>query len=267
MKPLLEVKHLQTTFQASQRTVKAVDDVSFSIERGGRLGIVGESGSGKSITALSILNLILPPGKIVGGEVLFSDNEKTVDLLKISENELRAVRGRKIAMVFQEAMTSLNPVFTIGDQILEVVTLHQHLTGTQAWDKVLESLSWVKISDPARVAKSYPHELSGGMRQRAMIAMALVCQPDLLIADEPTTALDVTIQAQVLDLLKDIQQKMGMALILITHDLGIVAETVDHVLVMKSGKIVEQASVMDIFQKPQHPYTQALLKALPVWAS
>lgn len=265
MKPLLEVKHLQTTFETSQRTVKAVNDVSFSIQRGGRLGIVGESGSGKSITALSILNLILPPGKIIAGEILFSGNEKTVDLLKLSEEELRGVRGRKIGMVFQEAMTSLNPVFTIGEQILEVVQLHQRLKGSEAWDKVLESLSWVKISDPARVAKSYPHELSGGMRQRAMIAMALVCQPDLLIADEPTTALDVTIQAQVLDLLKDIQQRMGMALILITHDLGIVAETVEYVLVMKAGKIVEQSPVMDIFKNPQHPYTQSLLKALPVW--
>lgn len=265
MSSLLQIKNLKTHFETSQGPVKAVDDVSFSIQRGGRLGIVGESGSGKSITALSILRLIASPGKIVGGEILFHSQDTVVDLLKISEPDMRKIRGKKIAMVFQEAMTSLNPVFTIGDQILEVVELHQGLKGQAAWKKVIESLTLVKISDPERVARGYPHELSGGMRQRAMIAMALSCQPDLLIADEPTTALDVTIQAQVLDLLKELQQKMGMALILITHDLGIIAETVDEVLVMKSGKIVESGSVLDIFQKPKHPYTQSLLKAIPLW--
>ncbi len=263
MTPLLEVAHLKAYFETRQGTVKAVDDVSFSVAAGARLGIVGESGSGKSITALSLLRLVSPPGRIVGGTVSFQG----VDLLKLSETEIRKYRGKKIAMVFQEAMTSLNPVFTIGDQILEVVILHQGIRGKAAWAQVLESLALVKIPDPDRVARSYPHELSGGMRQRAMIAMALSCRPDLLIADEPTTALDVTIQAQVLDLLKELQAQMGMALILITHDLGIVAETVDHVLVMKSGKIVESGTVLNVFQNPSHPYTRSLFNSIPAWIS
>lgn len=254
MEPLLKVENLKTYFLNSL-IVKAVDGISFSVSQGGRLGIVGESGSGKSITALSILRLVDPPGKIVDGKIFF----KGQNLLSLSESEMRKIRGGRIAMVFQEAMTSLNPVFTIGNQIEESVSLHQDLQKKDRWGKVLESLSLVGIPDPERVARSYPHELSGGMRQRAMIAMALSCEPDLLIADEPTTALDVTIQAQVLELLKELQKKLGMALILITHDLGVIAETVEDVVVMYEGKIVEQASVHDIFKRPQHSYTQKLL--------
>ncbi len=255
MEPLLSIENLKTHFFTSQGVVKAIDGISFSVPRGGRVGIVGESGCGKSMTALSILRLIYPPGKIVDGKIFFEGK----DLLLSSENEMRKIRGARIAMVFQEAMTSLNPVFTIGNQIEESVSLHQNLQKKDRWNKVLESLSLVGIPDPERVARSYPHELSGGMRQRAMIAMALSCEPDLLIADEPTTALDVTIQAQVLELLKELQKKLGMALILITHDLGVIAETVDEVLVMYAGKIVEQGSVRDIFKKPKHTYTQKLL--------
>lgn len=264
MEDLLKIQNLKTYFFTSSGTVKAVDDVSLSLGAGDRVGIVGESGSGKSVTALSLLRLVSPPGRIVGGRVLFSQNGEFVDLLSLPADRLRSVRGGKIAMIFQEPMSSLNPVFTVGDQIAEAVFLHQKgLSKAEVEKKVIESLTLVRISDPERVAGSYPHELSGGMRQRVMIAMALSCRPALLIADEPTTALDVTIQAQVLNLLKDLQEKLKMAFILITHDLGIIAETVDRVEVMYAGRIVEEAATGELFRQPRHPYTKALLKALP----
>ncbi|MBI2082849.1 MAG: ABC transporter ATP-binding protein [Deltaproteobacteria bacterium] len=254
---LLSVENLKTHFFTSQGIMKAVDGVSFSLEEGGRLGIVGESGSGKSVTALSILRLVSSPGKIVGGKIVFEGR----DLLTMSEEGIREVRGGKIAMVFQEPSTSLNPVFTIGNQIEEVLQLHQpELSRQKRGEKVVESLDLVKIADPKRVAKSYPHELSGGMKQRAMIAMALSCRPRLLIADEPTTALDVTVQAQVLELLNELQSSLGMALILITHDLGIVAESVDQVVVMKEGVVVESGKTERIVGKPEHPYTKHLME-------
>ena len=257
MDALLTVENLRTHFFTSAGVVKAVDGVGFSVNRGGRLGIVGESGSGKSVTALSILKLVSPPGRIVGGRVLLDG----VDLLPLSEPEMRRVRGRRIAMVFQEPATSLNPVFTIGDQIGESVRLHQpQWGGKERQEKVLEALELVRIADPARVAGSYPHELSGGMKQRAMIAMALSSRPDLLIADEPTTALDVTVQAQVLDLLEELQRELGMALILITHDIGIIAETADQVVVMQGGRVVESADVSSLFRNPRHPYTRSLME-------
>ncbi|HEX5036407.1 MAG TPA: ABC transporter ATP-binding protein [bacterium] len=264
MNPLLTIDNLQTHFFTSNGVVKAVDGVSLSIPAGGTLGIVGESGSGKSVTALSILRLVSEPGRIVGGRILFQRGKETVDLLSLPQDKLRDVRGGRIAMVFQEPMTSLNPVFTIGNQIEEAVALHQKgLSRSDRKAKVIESLSLVRVPDPDRVAASYPHELSGGMRQRAMIAMALSCRPELLIADEPTTALDVTIQAQVLALLNELREKLRMALILITHDLGIIAETVDSVAVMYAGKVVETGPTKDLFAAPRHPYTRALLKALP----
>ncbi|MBI1909325.1 MAG: ABC transporter ATP-binding protein [Deltaproteobacteria bacterium] len=262
MEPLLTVENLKTYFLTSRGTVKAVDDVSFTINRGQTLGLVGESGSGKSVTALSLLRLVSPPGQIIGGKILMNNS---TDLLKLPEEEMRKIRGQKIAMVFQEPMTSLNPVFTIANQIEEAIAIHQKCPSPEGREKMLESLRLVGIPDPIRVAKSYPHELSGGMRQRGMIAMALACQPELLVADEPTTALDVTIQAQVLELLKELQKKLGMALILITHDLGVVAETVETVMVMYAGKIVESAPTREIFANPRHPYTKALLGAIPRW--
>jgi peptide/nickel transport system ATP-binding protein len=264
MGPLLEIQDLKTHFFTSNGVVKAVDGVSLSIPEGGTLGIVGESGSGKSVTALSILRLVSEPGRIIGGKILFNQGRESVDLLSLPADKLRDVRGGKIAMIFQEPMTSLNPVFTIGDQIEEAVGLHQKgLSKSQRWEKVVESLSLVRVPDPERVARAYPHELSGGMRQRAMIAMALSCRPALLIADEPTTALDVTIQAQVLALLNELKEKLKMALILITHDLGIIAETVENVAVMYAGRVVETASTGALFENPRHPYTRALLKSLP----
>jgi oligopeptide/dipeptide ABC transporter ATP-binding protein len=272
MNELLKIENLKTYFYTSSGVVKAVDDVSFSVPKKGRLGIVGESGCGKSITSLSILRLVSSPGKIIGGKILFNppnppfskgDEGGFIDLLAASENTMRKIRGGKIAMIFQEPMTSLNPVFTVGNQIEEAVELHQDLSKAERWETVIESLRLVGIPDPERIAKSYPHELSGGMRQRVMIAMALSCRPALLIADEPTTALDVTIQAQVLALLKDVQEKLGMAFILITHDLGVIAETVDEVAVMYAGKIVERASTEALFEHPRHPYTRALLHSLP----
>ncbi|MBI2980868.1 MAG: ABC transporter ATP-binding protein [Deltaproteobacteria bacterium] len=257
MGELLKVENLKTYFFTSQGVGKAVDGVSFSVKEGGRLGIVGESGSGKSVTALSLLRLVSPPGRIVGGRVLFDGS----DLLGASEEKMREVRGGKIAMVFQEPGSSLNPVFTIGSQIEEAVELHQKtLSPDERRKKVLESLELVKIADPGRVAKSYPHELSGGMKQRAMIAMALSCRPRLLIADEPTTALDVTVQAQVLDLLGDLQSSLGMALILITHDLGIVSEAADDLIVMKEGVVVESGKTATIIRGARHPYTRHLME-------
>ncbi len=254
---LLEVCDLHTHFETDEGVGRAVDGVSFAVDRGRTLGILGESGCGKSVTALSILRLVSPPGRVVSGRVLFRGR----DLLHLSEREMRAVRGGEIAMVFQEPMTSLNPVFTVGNQIAEAIRLHQRLEGTRVRERVIAALRRVEIPEPERRAKSYPHELSGGMRQRAMIAMALACEPSLLIADEPTTALDVTIQAQILELLRGLRASLGMAMILITHDLGIVAEQADEVAVMYAGRIVERASVVDLFERPLHPYTVALMEA------
>lgn len=259
MENLLQVQSLKTHFFTSRGVVKAVDDISFSVRPGGRLGILGESGSGKSVTALSILRLVSPPGRITSGKIIFSPSNQ--DLLSLPEKEMRSIRGGKIAMVFQEPTTSLNPVFTIGNQIEEAIGLHQpECNHRERKERGVEALRLVQIADPARIAESYPHELSGGMKQRAMIAMALSCRPDLLIADEPTTALDVTIQLQILDLLHELQEKLGMALILITHDMGIIAETMQEVLVMQEGKIVETGKVTEVFKTPRHPYTQKLME-------
>jgi oligopeptide/dipeptide ABC transporter ATP-binding protein len=257
---LLEVKNLRTYFFTDEGIVKAVDDVSFGLKKGESLGIVGESGSGKSVTALSIMRLIQdPPGKIIGGEIIFRGE----DLLKKKEEEMREVRGNKISMVFQDPMTSLNPVFTIGDQIMEAIILHQKLDKVSARKKAIEMLEIVRIPEASKRIGEYPHQFSGGMRQRVMIAMALSCNPEILIADEPTTALDVTIQAQIIELIKQLQKDLGMSLILITHDMGIVAESCQNVLVMYAGKVVEYADVRTIFKKPSHPYTIGLLESVP----
>ena len=240
--------------------VKAVDDVSFEIDSGETLALVGESGCGKSVTSLSILRLIQePPGKIVGGEIKYNGQ----DLLKLSKKEMRRVRGNDISMIFQEPMTSLNPLFTVGNQIREALHLHQGMNKAEAKEKCVEMLELVGIPDAGKRVKNYPHEMSGGMRQRVMIAMALACNPRLLIADEPTTALDVTIQAQILDLIKDLRKKLGMALLLITHDFGIVAEMADRVGVMYSGKIIEYGNLRQLFHTPRHPYTVGLLNSIP----
>jgi oligopeptide/dipeptide ABC transporter ATP-binding protein len=257
---LLDVRDLRTYFHVMDGLVKAVDGVSYSIRRGSTLGIVGESGCGKSVTALSIMRLLdIPPAEIVSGEVMFQGR----DLLQLDEDEMRHVRGNDIAMIFQEPMTSLNPVFTVGDQIAEAVILHQHLSRKSAWDKAVESLKAVGINNPERRVKQYPHEMSGGMRQRVMIAMALSCDPKLLIADEPTTALDVTIQAQILELIRRVQDETGAALMLITHDLGVVAETVNEIVVMYAGRVVEQGTVDEVLLAPKHPYTEGLLTSIP----
>jgi oligopeptide/dipeptide ABC transporter ATP-binding protein len=257
---LLQVKNLKTHFFTDEGVARAVDGMDFEIYKGQTLGIIGESGCGKSVSALSILQLIAsPPGKIVEGEIIF-DGE---DLLKKSNAEIRKIRGDSISMIFQEPMTSLNPVYTIGNQIMETILFHQHLTKREAHEKAVEMLRLVGISDPEKRVREYPHQLSGGMRQRAMIAMALSCNPKLLIADEPTTALDVTIQAQILQLIRKIREEIGMAVMLITHDLGVIAEVADHVVVAYAGKAVESASVHDIFKKPLHPYTQALYDSIP----
>jgi oligopeptide/dipeptide ABC transporter ATP-binding protein len=260
MPELLRVKDLCTSFFTADGEVRAVDGVSFEIEEGKTLGLVGESGCGKSVTSLSIMRLIpSPPGRITGGEMFYDGK----DLLKLNGEQMRKIRGNEISMIFQEPMTSLNPVFTIGNQIGEAIRLHQGLGKKETRDKTVEMLRLVKIADPESRVSSYPHQLSGGMRQRAMIAMALSCNPSLLIADEPTTALDVTIQAQILELMKELQEKIGMALLLITHDLGVVAEQADSVAIMYAGKIVEQASAKAIFDHPLHPYTVGLLNSLP----
>jgi len=257
---VLDVKNLQTVFFTNSGLFRAVDDVSFHVHRGETLAIVGESGCGKSVSALSIMRLVPdPPGRIVGGSV----NLEGTDLLKLSDAEMRQIRGNRISMIFQEPMTSLNPVMRIGDQITEVVQLHQTMTNKQAWAKAVEMLRLVRIPEPERRAHEYPHQLSGGMRQRAMIAMALACRPTLLIADEPTTALDVTIQAQILALIVDLQKTLGTGLILITHDLGVVAQTAQRVIVMYAGKKVEEATVEDLFEKPLHPYTRGLMASMP----
>ena len=257
---VLDVKNLETVFFTNSGLFKAVDDVSFSVRRGETLAIVGESGCGKSVTALSIMRLVPdPPGRIVAGSVTLEGT----DLLRLDEDEMRAIRGNRISMIFQEPMTSLNPVMRIGDQITEAVRLHQSMTSKQAWAKAVEMLRLVRIPEPERRATEYPHQLSGGMRQRAMIAMALACRPALLIADEPTTALDVTIQAQILALIVELQRELGTGLILITHDLGVVAQTAQRVIVMYAGKKVEEASVEALFETPRHPYTRGLMASMP----
>ena len=258
--PLLEIENLQTHFFTAAGVVKAVNGVSYDVRAGEVLGVVGESGCGKSVTALSILRLVAdPPGRIVGGAVRFDGT----NLLELSEAEMEEVRGNDISMIFQEPMTSLNPLMTIGRQITEAIVLHQGLARRDAMDRATEMLRRVHIPEPERRVHAYPHQLSGGMRQRAMIAMALSCNPKLLIADEPTTALDVTIQAQILDLMRELQDNYGTAIILITHDMGVVAENADRVVVMYAGRKVEEAKADDLFERPGHPYTRGLLHSLP----
>jgi peptide/nickel transport system ATP-binding protein len=257
---VLDVKGLQTVFFTASGLFKAVDNLSFNVGRGETLAIVGESGCGKSVTALSIMRLVPdPPGRIVGGSIKLEGT----DLLGLDEDRMRQVRGNRISMIFQEPMTSLNPVMRIGDQITEAVRLHRQMTPKEAWNKAVEMLRLVRIPEPERRAIEYPHQLSGGMRQRAMIAMALACRPALLIADEPTTALDVTIQAQILALVLELQKELGMGLILITHDLGVVAQTAQRVIVMYAGKKVEEADVETLFAHPRHPYTRGLMASIP----
>jgi peptide/nickel transport system ATP-binding protein len=258
--PLLAVEDLRTYFDLRYGTVKAVDGVSFTLAPHETLAIVGESGCGKTITALSLMRLVPdPPGRIAGGKIKLAGN----DLLALSDEAMRTVRGKDIAMIFQEPMTSLNPVLTIGNQIAEAVLLHEKVNRKQAWDKAVEMLRLARISEPEQRAHEYPHQLSGGMRQRAMIAMALACNPKVLIADEPTTALDVTIQAQILEIILDLQRKLGTAVILITHDLGVVAETAQRIIVMYAGRKVEEAPVEELFARPQHPYTHGLIGSIP----
>jgi peptide/nickel transport system ATP-binding protein len=257
---LLDVKNLKTYFFTDEGVVRAVDGVDLYIDQGETLGIVGESGCGKSVTALSIMRLIpQPPGKIVDGQILYNG----LDLVTIPANKLRKIRGKEISMVFQEPMTSLNPVFTCGEQIAEALRLHEGLGRRDAMDKTVEMLKVVHIPNAERRVKEYPHQLSGGMRQRVMIAMALSCSPNLLIADEPTTALDVTIQAQILELLNELKSKLKMAVMLITHDMGVIAETAQRVVVMYAAKVAEEAPVGDLFKEPLHPYTQGLLRSIP----
>ena len=257
---LLDVKNLKTYFYTDEGVVRAVDGVDLYIDQGETLGIVGESGCGKSVTALSIMRLIpQPPGKIVEGQILYNG----LDLVTIPANKLRKIRGKEISMVFQEPMTSLNPVFTCGEQIAEALRLHEGLGRRDAMDKTVEMMKLVHIANAERRVKEYPHQLSGGMRQRVMIAMALSCSPNLLIADEPTTALDVTIQAQILELLNELKSKLKMAVMLITHDMGVIAETAQRVVVMYAAKVAEEAPVGDLFKEPLHPYTQGLLRSIP----
>ena len=257
---ILEVNHLKTYFHTDAGLSKAVNDVSFFVEKGKTLGIVGESGCGKSITSLSIMGLVeTPPGEIAGGEIIFEGE----DLLKKNEKEMSKIRGKKIAMIFQEPMTSLNPVFTIGQQLIETLMLHEDMTKKQAKERAIEMLKMVKIPLAEKRFHEYPHQLSGGMRQRVMIAMALCCNPELLICDEPTTALDVTIQAQILDLINELKEKTGTSVMMITHDLGVIAEIADDVMVMYAGKIVERATCDQIFEKPMHPYTYGLMQCIP----
>ena len=259
MNHLLEVKDLRTHFPTRAGLVRAVDGINFYLDRGELLGLVGESGCGKSMTALSVMRLIAPPGKIVGGEIIFDGT----DLLKLSDSEMRQMRGDDIAMIFQDPMTSLNPVFTVGQQISEALRLHRKLSRKEARQATIEAMREVAIPDPSRRVDDYPHQLSGGMRQRVMIAMALACNPKLLIADEPTTALDVTIQAQILELLDDLRKQRDLAVLLITHDLGVVAEVADRVAVMYTGRIVEESPVDELFARPKHPYTEGLLRSVP----
>ncbi|HZK01045.1 MAG TPA: ABC transporter ATP-binding protein [Tissierellaceae bacterium] len=259
MKKILEVKDLATHFFTDKGVVKAVDGISFDLYEGQTLGVVGESGCGKSITAMSILRLIEEPGKIVHGSIKYND----FDITKAPLKDMMQIRGNEISMIFQEPMTSLNPVFRIGDQIVESLELHRKLNKKEGRQKAIEMLDIVGIPRAERVVDDYPHQLSGGMRQRVMIAMALACDPKILIADEPTTALDVTIQAQILSLMNDLKDDTGTSIMLITHDLGVVAQMADHVLVMYSGKVVESASVIELYQNPKHPYTEGLLSSIP----
>jgi oligopeptide/dipeptide ABC transporter ATP-binding protein len=258
--PLLRIRNLHTYFFLNEGVLKAVDGIDLDLREGETLGIVGESGCGKSVTALSILQLIpSPPGKIVKGKIYFEGS----DLLALSEGEMRKIRGRAISMIFQEPMTCLNPVFQVGDQISEILRLHEGVSRKEAWDQSIEMLRMVGIPSPERRVREYPHHLSGGMRQRAMIAMAMACSPKLMIADEPTTALDVTIQAQILELMTHLKQEKAMSLMLITHNLGVIAETAQNVIVMYAGRIFEYANVRSIFASPKHPYTQGLLNSIP----
>ena len=256
---VLEVNNLKTSFFTENGEVKAVDGVSFNLDKGKVLGIVGESGSGKSVTAYSILQILSNPGKIVGGSVIFKGKE----LVGIPEKEMAKIRGNNISIIFQDPMTSLNPVFTVGNQLMEAIMLHTDRNREQAKERAIELLKLVGINEPEKRLKQYPHEHSGGMRQRVMIAMALACEPDILIADEPTTALDVTIQAQILDLMKKLQKELGMAIIMITHDLGVIADMCDEVIVMYAGKICEQGTADEIFYNPKHEYTKGLLSSIP----
>ena len=260
---LLSVRNLTTGFDQAGRFVPAVNDVSFYVRAGETLCLVGESGSGKSLTALSIMRLIQAPGRIAAGTILFNSKGGSRDLLRLTEREMQHIRGAEIGLIFQEPMTALNPVFTIGNQIEETLRIHGRASRRDARDKAIELLGAVSVPEPERRTREYPHQLSGGLRQRALIALALACEPALLIADEPTTALDVTIQAQILDLLRDLQKKMGLGLLLITHDLGVVAEMADRVAVMYAGKIVEEAPVESLFADPKHPYTRGLMASMP----
>ena len=262
---LLEIKNLVTEFRTEDETVKAVDQISFVLNKGETLGIVGESGSGKSVTSLSVMRLIPnPPGKISGGEIIYhSKNKGPIDLLKLSEKEMRELRGNEIAMIFQEPMTSLNPVFTCGEQVMEAIIIHQKITKKEAKEKTIQLFHKVQLPRPESIFDAYPHQISGGQKQRVMIAMAMSCNPSILIADEPTTALDVTVQKTILDLMRKLQDENDMGIMFITHDLGVIAELADKVVVMYKGKIVEQGSVWDIFSNPQHPYTKGLLACRP----
>jgi peptide/nickel transport system ATP-binding protein len=257
---ILEVKGLKTHFYTEDGVVQAVNGVDFKIRRGEVLGLVGESGSGKSVSSLSVLRLVSKPGKIEGGQIYF----KGQDLLKLNEQNMMDLRGNQISMIFQQPTSCLNPVFRIGEQVAEVLEIHQNMSRKEAWDKGVEMLRKVGIPNPQRRAEAYPHEISGGQAQRVMIAMALACAPDLLIADEPTTALDVTIQAQILDLMRNLRDELGTAILLITHDLGVVAEMCDSVAVMYAGRIVEYTDVYTIFEEPLHPYTEGLLASIPI---
>lgn len=267
-KPLLEISGLKTVFPTDDGIVNAVNDVSFEIGRGQTVGVVGESGCGKSITGLSLLQLVPSPGRIEAGEILFHRNgdDEPLDIVQVSPKSelMRQIRGNEIAIIFQEPMTSLNPVYTVGNQIAEAIVLHEQVDKKTARERAIEMIARVGIPAPAQRVDEYPHQLSGGMRQRVMIAMALCCSPTLLIADEPTTALDVTIQAQVLGLMQELQAEMGMAIMLITHDLGVIADLADEVVVMYAGRVVERGPVDDIFYNPLHPYTQGLLKSIPM---
>ena len=257
---LLEIRGLKTYFATDDGMVHAVDGVDLGIDRGETLGVVGESGCGKTVTALSVLKLIaMPPGRIADGQILWQGR----DLVPLPPDEMRAIRSKEIAIIFQEPMTSLNPVYTVGDQIAEVIRLHEGVSRREALDKTVEMLRLVHIPNPEKRVRDYPHQFSGGMRQRVMIAMALSCNPKLLIADEPTTALDVTIQAQILDLLAELKSRLGMAVMLITHAMGVVAETAQRVVVMYAGKVVEEAPVRELFANPRHPYTQGLIRSIP----
>lgn len=257
--PLLQVKNLCTSFNVDAGEVRAVNGISFNLDKGKVLGIVGESGSGKSVTAYSIMRILVEPGKIIGGEILFNGE----DIVKYSKKQMREFRGKRVSIIFQDPMTSLNPTFTIGNQLREAILLHTDRNRAEANARALEMLQLVGVNEPEKRLKQYPHELSGGMRQRVMIAMALACEPDILIADEPTTALDVTIQAQILELMKDLQKKMGMAIIMITHDLGVIADMCDEIIVMYAGRVCERGTVDEIFYNPRHEYTKGLLRSIP----